>query len=139
MSSPDQVDRRLREIGAAAERARGELDRVIGQVEALRSTLAAVEEAPAAPEPVAETPTPSPPPTPGPPPAPAPDPSPPPQPDPVPPPQISVEDTGATRLVAMKLAIDGKGREEIASELDSRFGSADRAAVLDEVLARAGR
>lgn len=126
MASPDQVDTRLGEIGAAAERARSELDRVIGQVEALRSTLA-------------ETPTPSPPPIPGPPPAPTPDPAPQPQPDPVPPPEISTEDNGAARLVAMKLAIDGRGREEIAAELDARFGSADRAAVLDEVLSRAGR
>jgi hypothetical protein len=136
MAGADQVDTRLREIAAAAERARAELDRLIGQVEALRTTLASAE---AAVPPAAETPTPSPPPTPGPPPAPTPDPAPQPQPDPVPPPQISTEDSGTARLVAMKLAIDGKNREQIAAELDARFGAADRAAVLDQVLARAGR
>ena len=39
----------------------------------------------------------------------------------------------------MKLALDGKGRDEIAAELDSKFGAADRGALLDDVLARAGR
>jgi hypothetical protein len=48
-------------------------------------------------------------------------------------------DDSAARLVAMKMALDGKGREEITSELDSRFGASDRSALLDDVLARAGR
>ncbi len=48
------------------------------------------------------------------------------------------DDAGA-RLVAMKLALDGKGREEIAAELEQKFGAGDRAALLDDVLARAGR
>jgi hypothetical protein len=39
----------------------------------------------------------------------------------------------------MKLALDGKGREQIAAELDSRFGAGDRAGLLDDVLTRAGR
>ena len=42
------------------------------------------------------------------------------------------------RLVAMKMALDGSGREQIAAELDAKFGASDRAALLD-VLARAGR
>ncbi len=48
-------------------------------------------------------------------------------------------DDAAARLTAMKLALDGVGRDEIASELDSKFGSADRGALLDDVLARAGK
>jgi hypothetical protein len=48
-------------------------------------------------------------------------------------------DDAAARLVAMKLAVDGKGREEIEAELTQRFGSGDRSALLDDVLARAGR
>lgn len=111
------MEARLREIGAGAARARSELDRLIGQVEALRSSL----------ETAAETP-------------PVPEPTPPTEPEPTPPPEISADgDSGAARLVAMKLAVDGMSREEIASQLDAKFGSADRAAVLDEVLARAGR
>ena len=169
-----QAQSRLDEIGEAAERARRELDRLIGQIEALRSSLESVEPvtelpAPAAttspqPEPykpVAETPgPPTPVPEPGPPPAPdpaptptpvpepepppIPEPTPPVTPEPGPPPGISAQATpsegdSAARLVAMKLAVDGRSREEIAAELDSKFGSADRAAVLDEVLQRAGR
>ena len=45
----------------------------------------------------------------------------------------------AARLVAMKLAVDGKGRDEIEAELEGKFGSADRSALLDDVLARAGK
>lgn len=65
---------------------------------------------------------------------------------PAPGPQISAEadaagngDDAAARLVAMKLALDGKNREEIEAELDEKFGSADRGALLDDVLARAGK
>ena len=45
----------------------------------------------------------------------------------------------AVRLVAMKMAIDGSSKDEIAAELTTKFGSADRAALLDEVFSRAGR
>lgn len=48
-------------------------------------------------------------------------------------------DEGAARLVAMKMALEGKGREEIESALAERFGAADRSALVDDVLARAGR
>jgi hypothetical protein len=43
----------------------------------------------------------------------------------------------ALRLVAMKLAVDGMERGEIEAELKSRFGDADRSALLDDVLSRA--
>jgi hypothetical protein len=39
----------------------------------------------------------------------------------------------------MKLAVDGKSRDEIETELAEKFGDADRAALLDDVLARAGK
>ena len=39
----------------------------------------------------------------------------------------------------MKMALDGSDREQIVAELDSKFGSADRSALLDDVLTRAGR
>ena len=39
----------------------------------------------------------------------------------------------------MKLALDGSSRDEIEAELESKFGSGDRGALLDDVLARAGR
>jgi hypothetical protein len=45
----------------------------------------------------------------------------------------------AERLVAMKLAVDGKDRSEIESQLSEKFGSADRSALLDDVLSRATR
>jgi hypothetical protein len=48
-------------------------------------------------------------------------------------------DDAAARLVAMKLAVDGKGRDEIEAELSERFGAGDRSALLDDVLARASR
>jgi vacuolar-type H+-ATPase subunit H len=48
-------------------------------------------------------------------------------------------DDAAARLVAMKLAVDGKGREEIEAELSRRFGPGDRSGMLDDVLSRAGR
>jgi hypothetical protein len=45
----------------------------------------------------------------------------------------------AERLVAMKLAVDGKSREQIDSELTEKFGAADRSALLDDVLSRIER
>jgi hypothetical protein len=39
----------------------------------------------------------------------------------------------------MKLAVDGKGRDEIEAELTAKFGPGDRSTLLDDVLARAGR
>jgi hypothetical protein len=48
-------------------------------------------------------------------------------------------DDAAERLVAMKLAVEGKDREAIEAELAEKFGSADRSAMLDDVLSRATR
>jgi hypothetical protein len=48
-------------------------------------------------------------------------------------------DDAAVRLVAMKLAVDGKDRSEIESELNAKFGAADRSALLDDVLSRVPR
>lgn len=68
----------------------------------------------------------------------APDPRPP-MPTPEPAADSNGGDDSAARLVAMKMALDGKARDEISSELDSRFGASDRSGLLDDVLARAGR
>jgi hypothetical protein len=48
-------------------------------------------------------------------------------------------DDAAVRLVAMKLAVDGKDRVEIEAELTAKFGAADRSALLDDVLSRVPR
>ncbi|HEY7267058.1 MAG TPA: hypothetical protein VH501_05135, partial [Solirubrobacterales bacterium] len=48
-------------------------------------------------------------------------------------------DDAAERLVAMKLAVEGKDRAAIEAELTEKFGSADRSALLDDVLSRATR
>jgi hypothetical protein len=94
------------------------------------------------------SPRPDPEPEPAPRPDPTPEPAPEPQPEPVPGPDPVPEeptaggangDDAAARLVAMKLAVDGKGREEIEAELEGKFGPADRSALLDDVLARAGK
>jgi hypothetical protein len=89
-------------------------------------------------------PDPEPEPEPQPEPAPEPAPAPVPAPDPEPAPQEPTAagangDDAAARLVAMKLAVDGKGREEIEAELSQRFGPGDRSGLLDDVLSRAGR
>jgi hypothetical protein len=131
------------------------LDEIVRQVEEVRAMIA---EAPPAPDPAPPAPAPDPEPTPPAPdpeplptppavpepsPPPIPEPSPPPAPEPTPqpePPQPTfTADDGAARLVAMKMAIDGGSRDEIEAELASRFGAGDRAGLLDEVLARAGR
>ena len=71
-----------------------------------------------------------------------------PQPEPVPEPQPEPEplvpsagngDDAAERLVAMKLAVDGKDRAEIEAELSKKFGGGNRSAMLDDVLSRAAR
>lgn len=49
------------------------------------------------------------------------------------------DDSQAARLVAMKMALDGASRDEIASELDTSYALADRDALLDDVLAKAGK
>jgi vacuolar-type H+-ATPase subunit H len=89
-------------------------------------------------------PVPAPDPQPAPPPEPEPEPEPQPQPVPTPDPEEPTAggangDDAAARLVAMKLAVEGKGREEIEAELIQRFGPGDRSGLLEDVLARAGR
>jgi cell division septum initiation protein DivIVA len=87
-------------------------------------------------------PEPEPSPVPDPQPEPAPEPQPETVPDPAPPEPTAAGTNGddaAARLVAMKLAVDGKGREEIEAELSARFGAGDRSGLLDDVLSRAGR
>jgi cell division septum initiation protein DivIVA len=76
------------------------------------------------------------------PPTPTPDPGPPGPPDPGP--QMSSGNSSgsndaAARLVAMKLAVDGKDREEIEAQLVEKFGSGDHSDLIDDVLARAGK
>lgn len=48
-------------------------------------------------------------------------------------------DDAAERLVAMKLAVDGKDRSAIEAELTEKFGPADRSALLEDILARTAR
>jgi outer membrane biosynthesis protein TonB len=110
----------------ALDELRGRLEGGGDQVAPGRPPAEAVPPTPPPPE--AETPAPEP--------VPEPMPAPEPVPEPVPP---GNGDDAAARLMAMKLAIDGKGREEIAYELDAKFGAEDRTALLDDVLARAGK
>ena len=142
-----EAERRAEEIVRGAEteaaqikqRAEDEARETREKLERARQALS--ELTAETPEPPAPGPAPTPP---GPdpmPPTPSPDPGPPGPPDPGP--QISANNSGggdtAARLVAMKLAVDGKGREEIDAELSERFGPADRSELLDDVLARAGK
>ena len=48
-------------------------------------------------------------------------------------------DDSAERLVAMKLAVEGKDPSAIEAELIERFGPGDRSALLKDVLSRAAR
>ena len=48
-------------------------------------------------------------------------------------------DDAGERLVAMKLAVEGKDRASIEAELTEKFGSADRSTLLDDVLSRVPR
>jgi hypothetical protein len=45
----------------------------------------------------------------------------------------------AARLVALKMALDGSTREEVAGHLADEYGLRDSDALLDEVFARAGK
>ncbi len=55
------------------------------------------------------------------------------------PPPAASDDSQAARLVAMKMALDGVPREEIDVELASSYSLDDRNALLDDVLAKAGK
>jgi len=48
-------------------------------------------------------------------------------------------DDAAERLVAMKLAVDGKDQAEIEAELTEKFGPGDRSGLLKQVLERVAR
>ena len=140
-----QAADRVRDVIAEAERRATEIVREAEREAELireRARAETPDPRPPQPEPTPPVPHPDPTPTPG-------DPIPePPSPEPAVPPATqataaatngAVADDTAARLTAMKLAIDGKGRDEIASELESKFGAGDRRALLDDVLARAGR
>jgi DivIVA domain-containing protein len=74
-------------------------------------------------------------------PEPSPVPEPVPLPDPTPeepPPAAGNGDDAGARLVAMKMALDGAPREEIAKHLAESYDLADAEALLDDVLARVG-
>jgi hypothetical protein len=79
-----------------------------------------------------ETPTGPPVPEPGPQPGPEPEPSPEPG-------DGGGGDEEAARLVAMKMAIDGKSRDEVVGSLDSSLPAASRERIVAEVFERAGR
>ena len=133
----DQAEAEAKQIRERAEAdARGQIEAAKRALDELGGTLvAAATEA----IPKAETPEPEP--------APETEPEPEPELDPEPQPPAAPEapvsppaangGNAAERLVAMKLAVDGKDRAAIEAELDQKFGAADRAALLDDVLSRA--
>ena len=148
-----QAADRVREVIVKAERRAEEIVREAeaeaGRIRAEAERIRAETPDPQPPSPVPDPPVPHPDPTPPgdpvpEPPAPEPVPAPPTPPNPEPTPGLvaangHVNDDAAARLIAMKLAVDGKGRDEIASELEAKFGAGERSALLDDVLARAGR
>jgi protein TonB len=142
------------EAEAAQTKERGEAD-ARAQIEAakraldeLGGTLVA-----AATEAIPKSETPAPDAEPEPQPEPGPDPEPDPAPEPEPEPEQPAESPGAPeapvsppadnsgdaaeRLVAMKLAVDGKDSAAIEAELNERFGPGDRSALLRDVVTRA--
>jgi hypothetical protein len=131
------IERAEQEASHIRDRAEGEAREKLDRARRALSELAGETPDPRPPAPTPEPPTPRP------------DPTPPVEPTPQPPSAVDGAatppastgngDDSAARLVAMKMALDGRDREAIAAELDSKFGSSDRAALLDDVLARAGR
>jgi hypothetical protein len=138
------------EADAAKTRARAEAD-ARGQIEAAKRALdelggtlvAAATEA----IPSSETPAPDAEPEPAPEPDPDPEPEPAAEPEPESPgapeapvsPPASNGDDAAVRLVAMKLAVDGKDPSAIEAELIEKFGPGDRSELLRDVVSRVGR
>ena len=128
--------RQAAEADAGRIRERAEAD-ARGQIEAAKRALdelggtlvAAASEA----IPKAETPEPEPEP------APEPEPEPEPEPAPEPEPPAANGDDAAERLVAMKLAVEGKDSAAIEAELVERFGPGDRSSLLRDVISRAAR
>ena len=130
--------RQRAEAEAAKIRERAEAD-ARGQIEAAKRALdelggtlvAAASEA----VPISETPEPEPEPVP----EPEPETEAPGAPEaPISPPTGNGEDA-AERLVAMKLAVDGKDPAAIEAELIERFGPGDRSALLEDVIGRVER
>ena len=113
----DELRARLDELAGAVEAAvtalKGELDALREPSEAPRDELIAEAEAASAREPEVE-------------------------PEPVEPEQAVSVPEGA-RLVALKMALDGRPREETAGYLRENFELDDPEALLDEVYSRAGR
>jgi cell division septum initiation protein DivIVA len=124
------------EAGRIKSRAESEAQELVERARRALSELASETPEPPVPGPDPTPPGPDPAP-----PTPTPEPGPPGPPDPGP--QMASGNSGgndsAARLVALKLAMDGKGRDEIVAELNGKFGDADRAELLDDVLARAGK
>ncbi len=151
------------------DRAQGSVAKLIGQADELRERIGAMAqdvvggagESPETPQPVTvpepgpePVPEPAPPgpevdpspaivPEPEPPREPEPQPDPPsipePQPDPPAPAAINGSDEKAARLVAMKMALDGSSREEVAEHLASAYSLDDSEDLLDLVFERVGR
>jgi hypothetical protein len=147
------------------ERAQRSVASLIGQADELRERIGAMAqevgggegkaETPA-PEPVPEpepepVPEPAPPepeidpspvtvPEPGPQPVPEPEPPSIPEPRPEPPaPAANGADEQAARLVAMKMALDGSSRDEVAKHLAEKYELSDPGELLDQVFERAGK
>jgi len=145
--------KRLDEVRSAVEELQGRLG---GGAVSGTSTGASAEVDPGPatvpepePEPVPE-PTPDPVPNPVPTPEPVPEPSPEPVPEPAPPPDEATPptakesggkstDAAGARLVAMNMALDGASRDEIAARLAADYELDDAEAIVDDVLALAGK
>jgi outer membrane biosynthesis protein TonB len=160
VSQAEADAKRIREQAEAESQER--LAAARNAFEELQSKLGIGGEVPGGPVPVPDpSPPPVPEPTPPPPdpapsPEPAPEPTPPSIPEPTPPPdegtppQIAAEpaatngagksaDAAGARLVAMNMALDGAGRDEIVTRLDADYTLDDAGGIADEILAVAGK
>ncbi len=62
-----------------------------------------------------------------------------PEPQPDPPAASNGSDEQAARLVAMKMALDGSSRDEVAKHLSATYGLDDSGVILDAVFERVGK
>ena len=137
VSIREQAEVEAKQIRQRAEAdARGQIEAAKRALDELGGTLvAAATEA----IPKAETQEPEPEPE------PAPEPPAEPEPEPVAEPEAPVSPPAgnggdaAERLVAMKLAVEGKDPAEIEAELTEKFGPGDRSALLRDVVSRVAR